>query len=390
MKWKEKMNWNYTLIAIYVIVTAVIINCLGLVASHLPQLFRFGIGKIRWIWGMAKPIVYGFVLAYLTEPMVVFFELRYRNCRWFQKKEKSCRKYAVITVFLILLFAITGMISLLVFSITDQFRLANLDDLLFLCNTFLKNINDFLAAFREQLEHLNIASVELRNYLQSISGYMMRLFRSFADGTVASISNLSSYLTTFFFAVIICIYFLLDGKLIKRYWNRIATAIFSKKYYRMGQYFLQEADQVFSGYIRGQLLDALLMMLLIGLLLSFLGVKFSILIGIFSGIGNLIPYCGPFIAYVGTVLVCLLYGQYKKMIVALIGLFILQTVDGNIIGPRLLSKNIQIHPLLVIVSLIFGSALSGFIGMIVAVPIGALGKRLFDQWIQKRLERKNA
>lgn len=135
-------------------------------------------------------------------------------------------------------------------------------------------------------------------------------------------------------------------------------------------------------------MDAFVMMVLISIVLSVVGVKFAVVIGIFAGIGNLIPYVGPFVAYVSTALVCLLDSDWKKLVVAIILLLIVQTIDGNLIGPRLLSSSIHIHPLLVVVSLFFGSAIGGLLGMLLAVPVGALIKVLFNRMIDLNLKRR--
>jgi predicted PurR-regulated permease PerM len=130
------------------------------------------------------------------------------------------------------------------------------------------------------------------------------------------------------------------------------------------------------------------MLLLISLVLSITGVKFAIVIGICAGIGNLIPYFGPIVAYVGTTLVCLMNGDIKTLIASLIALFVIQALDGNIIGPKLLSRSIQIHPLIIIISIIFGSALGGFLGMLLAVPVGAYIKLVFVRFVDHRIEHK--
>ena len=104
----------------------------------------------------------------------------------------------------------------------------------------------------------------------------------------------------------------------------------------------------------------------------------------------MIPYFGPFIAYGGSIVVCLISGEFTKLIIALIALFVIQAIDGNIIGPKLLSHSIKIHPLLVIISLIFGSSIGGLFGMLLAVPIGALIKVIFMRYIENRLAMKEA
>jgi predicted PurR-regulated permease PerM len=178
--------------------------------------------------------------------------------------------------------------------------------------------------------------------------------------------------------------------LIKVFIKKVGTALLNPKWNKKVARLLADADSVFSGYIRGQLSDAVVMMILISLSLSIIGVKFAVLIGIFAGIANLIPYCGPFVAYFSTIIVCIVNGQYTELFIAVIVLFIIQAIDGNIIAPKLLSKSIQIHPVLVIISLIFGSAIGGLLGMLLAVPVGALIKLLFVRYIDYKLEKKDA
>lgn len=386
MKWNDKLNKRYTLIAIYVIVTCIIIYCLSLVARNAPIIIKEVLDKIQWLVGVAKPIVYGFVIAYLFDPIVEFFERRLEKIHFGKKKIKSCRTWAVFTTILLFFMGIAGIISILVYSVTDQLRLANFEDLDVLAETYMNVFNDFYKAVINKLEDLNIQSTEFNQYVKDATTQILDSLKGFAVSTVASITNISSYITTFLFSFIIGIYFMIDGTLIKNYIRKVSKAVFNERNNQRISRFLVDADTVFSGYIRGQVTDAAVMMILISLTLSVIGVKFAIIIGIFAGIGNLIPYCGPFVAYVSTTLICLINGQYKELIIALIALFIVQAIDGNVIAPRLLSKSIEIHPVLVIIFLIFGSAIGGLIGMLLAVPVGALIKVLFVRFIDHRLE----
>lgn len=152
--------------------------------------------------------------------------------------------------------------------------------------------------------------------------------------------------------------------------------------------FLEDADQVFSGYIRGQMLDAVIMMLMISVLLSICKVPFAVTIGVLAGIGNLIPYVGPFIAYVGVIVVCLVNGAFSKMILSLVLLWVIQSVDGNVINPKLLGSHVHIHPMYVIIVLIIGGSWGGLLGMLFAVPIGALLKLQFDRIIKVYTDKK--
>lgn len=181
---------------------------------------------------------------------------------------------------------------------------------------------------------------------------------------------------------------MIDGRMFTNFFVKVCRALFSDRMNKRIFSTAHDLDEVFSGYIRGQLTDAFVMMILISFTLSVIGVKFAILIGVFAGIGNLIPYFGPIVAYIGTTIVCLINNDFKILIVALIALFIIQAIDGNYIGPKLLSNAIQVHPLIVMVSIIIGGSVGGFMGMLLAVPVGAFCKLIFVRFINHRLKHK--
>lgn len=178
--------------------------------------------------------------------------------------------------------------------------------------------------------------------------------------------------------------------MIKEVIGKVSYALFSDSANARMKRFLRDADQVFSGYMKGTLMDVGVMMVLISLTLSIVGVNFAIIIGILAGLGNLIPYCGPFIAYGLSALVCLVNGDMTKLVIAIVALIVIQFIDGNIIGPKLLSQSIEIHPLLVIICLIIGSSIGGLLGMLFAVPVGALIKVIFMRFIDNRIAKKEA
>lgn len=388
MKWNDKFNNKYASISIYVIVTTVIIYILGLVAKNAPQILSGTLRRVEWLMGVSKPIIIGFVFAYLLEPLVNYIQGQYNKIRLKNWKIKATRTLSVLTTVIIIFVILIGVISLLVYNVTNQLRLANLDDIFILINSYMKAFNDFYHSVLDWLVDLNIQSAEVSQYIKNAMSYLLNALENFGVSTVISVGNISSFITTFIFSLIISIYFMIDGKMITAYMRKVGKALFNDKWNTRISNFLKDSDVVFSGYFRGQLLDAFVMVILISLLLSVIGVKYGILIGILAGIGNLIPYCGPFIAYVSTILVCLMTGDYKKLLVSLVALLIVQVIDANIIQPKLLSNSIDIHPLIVIISLIFGSAVGGLMGMFLAVPVGALVKLRFVRFIETRLEKK--
>ena len=135
-------------------------------------------------------------------------------------------------------------------------------------------------------------------------------------------------------------------------------------------------------------MDAAIVGVLATIALSIAAVPYAAIVGICIGFGNLIPYFGPIVGYVATVLVCLPSMAIDKMIIGLVIIAVIMFVDGNIINPRLLSANVDVHPLLVVAALIAGGAVGGIAGMLIAVPSAALVKLQFDRYLESLEKRR--
>ena len=129
--------------------------------------------------------------------------------------------------------------------------------------------------------------------------------------------------------------------------------------------------------------DAIFMMIAVSVTFSIAHIPYGIVIGVLTGIGNMVPYLGPIVGYGLTLISGILSGNIQVIIVGFIILLVIQGVDGAIVNPRLLSKNVQIHPMLVLLGVIAGNKTGGFVGMLIAVPITALLKTWFERGINK-------
>jgi predicted PurR-regulated permease PerM len=343
--------------------------------------------KVSWLLKVVRPVILGFIFAYLMNPIVDFFEMKFFKYKLF-KKMKRPRTWAAILAVFIFFIALAGLVSLLIFSVTNQLRLANFDDVVRLAEGYKKSLESFYDSIIQNMEKFDIRSNQLEQYVQDTLTVVLNALKGIAESTVNTITNISGYLTTIIFGFIIGFYFIIDGKMFTTYLKKVFYALFSEKTNKKVSIILNDLDYAFSGYVRGQLTDAFVMMILISLALSIIGVKFALVIGIFAGLGNLIPYFGPIIAYISTAIVCLINGDMQKLVIAIIVLIVIQFVDGNFIGPKLLSRSIKIHPLIIIVSLIFGSAIGGLLGMLLAVPVGAYLKLVIVKFVDSKAKKK--
>ena len=389
MKFKQNLDPKYTRVSFYVVITFMIIYLLMKIADNIGGIFSAVGSGLNWLNVLMKPLGWGFVISYLLFPVTEFWEKRLQHLKIFEKRGKSARGLSVAITSIIALVAIVILLSVIISTITSSIQVIRISDLEDMITSLAATMNSFYETVSRQLSQLNISSDQVNAYLKNIGDFIAEWFKNTGSGLQNSIYHLKDFFTSALFAIIFGIYFMLDGKSLMRYWNRALKAFSSKRFDRIFHMLVSDADAVFSGYVRGQLIDALFMMVSVSVSLSLVGVKFSVIIGILTGIGNLIPYVGPFVAYISTILVCILNGDWKRLVVALIVLLILQAIDGNVINPKLLSASISIHPMLVIASLIIGSAIGGIIGMLLAVPVGAFLKIQFERLVNYLMKNRH-
>jgi predicted PurR-regulated permease PerM len=284
---------------------------------------------------------------------------------------------------------IFSLLTIVISTVTSEIRFFSASDLTTLSSTLADTLEGFAQNVKSVLASMHISSEALDNTLKQVADLIAGTAGFLGEQIAASANALPAFFTQLTFAIIFAVYFMIDGTGLKRYWDKVLKAFTTTKAYGNIHSFAANADRVFSGYIRGTLLDVLFMGVVISIVLWAIGVKYSVIIGILTGIGNLIPYVGPLVAYVSTILVCLMNWNLEKMVLALIMILIIQTVDGNLVEPKLMSSSIDIHPMLVIAALITGGAIGGLGGMFLAVPCAGLLNIYFDKLIDFLLTKRN-
>ena len=377
---KIKINKKYFEISMYVIFTCIVIFLLSRFTDQLPAIAKTTGSALKWVGAILKPVIIGVIIAYLLFPMLEKLESLLQKIKPLKKK-KSVRGLAVALQGVIILVGLFIIVSLLVSVITKQARAANSEDIIEGIKTYANSINELYRELIDRLDKLNINSAEIKSsvdtFTNNLGKYMLNL--SSQLGNLAN--NLKDGLATAFFALIFSIYFLLDMPKLKKYWGRVLGIILPEKVKTTLDTLIKDADKVFSGYIRGQAIDAFMVGVVVSVVFSIIGIQYAIVIGLLIGLGNLIPYMGPIVGYSSIVIVGIATSDYKSMVIAAIALLIIQAIDGNLIYPKLLSTSVNIHPMIVIISLTVGASIGGLVGMIVAVPTGALVKVWFERLI---------
>lgn len=336
----------------------------SVIASYFVLRFSGGAWLKLWelLCAVVEPLAYGFMLSYMLNPVVAAISRMLKRRGWLVEEGQRRRAVAVsITAALIvvlLLALVTGFAILLANGISSL-------DLGSLQSVFDEATND-LAGFMDTV----------RNKLASW-GFNVGDGENTILSTVMGMGNVA---TTMLFSAIFTVYFLIDGRRLYDYAHRVIRNALGDRAH-VGAQLLDDADRVFSGYFRGQAIDASIVGVLSGVVLSIIGVPYAPVVGLLAALGNLIPYVGGPVGFGSIVVVCLSEARWGAMIAGLVAMALIMFVDGNIINPKLLSDNVEVHPMVVIVALIAGGAVGGIAGMLVAVPTAAWIKIQLDRWM---------
>ncbi len=359
----DKLDKGYLRIAAYVIATIAL-------AFGACMVLSYSGGFFAKLWGLIAavlvPMVYGGLLSYLLQPVVR------KICGWVERTEfgqrDASRAWAVsvaLAVALVLV-AIVAILTVLVVMVTKSLSGVSVDGIMALIEDTQGDFDEFMKVVQDAAASLGFSTEGIGQAASDI------------------VSGVKDFFSTAVFAVIFAIYFLLDGKSVTSYGERLVHALVGDKLDAQAERILSDADRVFSGYIRGQFVDAFLVGAMGAVLFSLLGIPYGAVVGMLMGIGNLIPYVGTPTGIISVILVCLAQGEWQKMALGLVAIAVIGFVDGNIINPRLLSDNVDVHPLLVVAALIAGGAVGGIAGMLVAVPAAAFLKVQLDRWMEAR------
>lgn len=233
------------------------------------------------------------------------------------------------------------------------------------------NIDDYIDALYSKLK---INDIEfLKNIYVIINEKLNAFLVSFSESFLTNILDGIENIISLAIIPIVTYYFLVDGELL---FNKLLLILPTDKRI-VSKKVLTHIDKVLSRYIVSQLFLSLIIGVITSIALLILGVNFAIPLGIFNGILNIIPYFGPVIGGIPAVLVALITSPKKALLTALV-VFLIQQIEGNILSPKITGDSTNMHPIMIIILLLIGEKLGGFIGMIIAVPIGVIIKVIYE------------
>lgn len=351
------------------------------------------LAKLHSLVIIASPILYGIVLAYLLTPLVNSLEHKLLEPLFFKsgsitpKKKKGMRALSVIMTLIIVIIAVYAFFSILIPNIITSVK-----SISFQLPYYIRNLTQWSEKYLEDnpdieamvLQVLDIYSEEFDNFLNNnIIPQLESLLRTVS----LSMIGVLKVMWNFLIGIIISIYVLFSKETFAGQVKKMIYALFSNK---MGNRIIRNSrfvSDTFLGFISGKIIDSII----IGFICFFgtkaMNIPYALLVSVVVGITNIIPFFGPYLGAIPSALLILMVNP-TKCIYFVIFILILQQVDGNIIGPKILGGSTGLSGFWVIFAITIFGGIMGIPGMIVGVPVFAVIYAMARSIINRQLEKK--
>ncbi|MFD3158215.1 AI-2E family transporter [Haloimpatiens sp. FM7330] len=322
---------------------------------------------------IVSSFLWGFAIAYLLNPMMVHLEKRF----------KLKRPLSLLIVYSVVL----GSIILIITIISPKIG-HSISDLIDSIPSYIDKTQEWLNSLDFDLSLLNSFNINIEDKIADLATKIPKSLGGGLSVALLKAINVTSSVVKALLGFIISIYILKDKEKFKTNFKRFLYAILKKSTVDCILDVGNEMNKIFSKYIIGKAIDSLIIALICFVGLSILKIPYAILISFIVGLTNMIPYFGPFIGMIPSVIITLFYDPIKALTVFLF-ILVLQQFDGWYLGPKILGDQVGLSPFWIILAIIVGGATFGVIGMFLSVPIMATIKTFLDKFINKRLNQKN-
>lgn len=358
----------------------------------------FGRRVLLSIWSQflsaIQPIVYGAFMAYLLAPVVNFFEGAMTGAPAEKARDPKHFSHAVVRAVSILL--TWAVICVLVYLLASVL----LPELYKSILQLVSNVENYYNTISGWVEHLlesnpmveNWVAVQMDNYYTDITDWLkndlMPQAQTVMLAAAGGVMSLLGFLKNLLVGIIVSVYLLATKERCTAHARKMVYSLFSRENVRWVLRGIRKVDDIFSGFVRGKLLDSLIIGILCFIGCSILKFPYTPLVSVIVGVTNIIPFFGPFLGAIPSTFLILLASPMKALYFVIFVL-VLQQLDGNIIGPKILGGKTGLSSLWVIIAILIGGSFFGIPGMFFGVPVCACLYSAVGFFVEVRLRDKN-
>ena len=334
------------------------------------------LGRIGIFINILSPFAGGIVIAYILDPMVKFFYTR------LFKEKKGTRGFAILLAYAVAIL----LLMLLAWLVVPQ--IVNSIGMLF------TNFPSYIQGVQEMLLYVQSEyGIDLQQATKMLDDSEAMVKEIYAMATnampqiVASIGSVASNFVAIFTSIAASIYMLADKNHLLHQLRTLAHAFLPEKVASNTLRICHYANVNFTGFFVGKIIDSAIIGVITFVAMTILRLDFAVLISVFIGITNIIPVFGPFIGAIPSVFILLLIDPLQAVIFCVL-ILIIQQLDGNFIGPKILGSSIGISALWILFSIVVGGDLFGIVGMVVGVPVFATLYGLAQEFVHYALDKR--
>ena len=347
---------------------------------------------ISIVMGVLKPVLYGCVIAYLLNPIVKTVEkyllpvlkTKIKNQERVKSLSRGIGIFVALILMVLLIIALGNMmipelyssIRNLIFTLpgqlndlVDRFSAVKLDD-----SAMTALLKD---GFKE-------ASATFQNWLRTD---LMDMVNEVMSQLTVGLINLVGELVNALIGIIVSIYILFGKEKFACQGKKGIYALLSPEHANVALHLATKTSEIFGGFIIGKMIDSAIIGVICFIALSIMNMPYTLLVSVIVGVTNVIPFFGPYIGAIPSAILILLSDPVKG-IYFIIFVIILQQFDGNVLGPKILGNSTGLSSFWVIVAILLGGGLFGFIGMLLGVPTFAVIYYIVKLILDNRLEKR--
>ena len=394
-KFKEVMKErSFVRGSLFIVFNAFLLYVLYFIVKNFDVIAIAAGKRISSVVSAFSPLFIGLVIAYLLNPLVTIIDKRMMRRMFFripddpvkaEKRRNLSRFLSVLLTFLIVIAAIAAIIYGFAVMILGQFVFSNFSEMAQgVVQTFL-NYEVELRQWIAQNLPAGFMSDKFMEIANSIISWISTNFS--ASNAISAVTGAVGSVVNVAIGAIVSIYLMKDKDFFLSLWRKLLHLLLPQRANAAVTETLSEVNGVLSQFVRGALLDAVIVAILSSIGLSVIGLDFAVFIGVFAGIANVIPYFGPLLGMIPAFIIGLFTEDFTQAAVAVIVLIIVQQIDSNIIYPKVVGSSTGLHPLTVLLAVSVFGYFGGIIWMILAVPIAGIIQAFIVKWAFRK-ERK--
>ncbi|HBF8742380.1 TPA: AI-2E family transporter [Clostridioides difficile] len=377
-----KINWNtkYTTIAIYTFIIAASSIIFYLVSSQIDVFSN----NLDAMFTTLQPFIIGFAIAYLLNFILKFYEDRiFIKSEKLKKLKQSSKRglgllltyaTAMLILYLFMYFVLPQVIESIV-------GLAN--DIPMYVNNATKLIDKLMTDLNLDEQYFNLAVDKWNEFVT----YIIKFVTDLIPILGSMLKNVASSIWNIVLGLIVSVYLLIDKEKFYGLSKKITYAVFTEKQAARILELTHRSNYTFGRFLGWKILDSFIIGILTFVILTLVKMPYTLLISVIIGITNIIPFFGPLFGAIPSTLIVLFVSPIKAFWLLLI-ILIIQQIDGNIIGPKILGDSIGISAFWILFSLLVAGKLLGFIGMVIGVPMFAVIYSIIKDIVEGKLDKK--